>query len=137
MHRKHLDRPFALVMLLAVSTTTCYAQGEDSSTAERDLLVIEAMLPGIYANANQSYFDGRGDRDEKHRPLFLDVRSAGDRSFVVTGYFDNDPENALPAEHWSLSVDESSNTRITFARSAIQQVLTGGPDEKLETPAER
>ncbi|MGI9260740.1 MAG: hypothetical protein ACR2QR_01820 [Woeseiaceae bacterium] len=109
MHRIKLSAPFAVATLLAF-TTTCFAQGEDSSTAERDLMAIDAMLPGIYANANQSYFDGRGEREERHRPLFIDVRSAGGMSFVVTGYFDNDPESALPAEYWSLSVDESSNT---------------------------
>ncbi len=27
-----------------------------------------------------------------------------------------------------LKVDESSNTRITFSRSAIQQILTAAPD---------
>jgi preprotein translocase subunit YajC len=32
-----------------------------------------------------------------------------------------------------LKVDESSNTRITFARSAVQQVLTISPD-LAETP---
>lgn len=127
MYRKKLNGLLAIVMLFAVTSTTCYAQGEDSSTAERDIMVIDAMLPGIYANANQSYFDGRGDRDEKHSPLFVDVRSAGDKSFVVTGYFDNDPENALPAEHWSLSADQSSNT----VRMRTQHLSL----DELENPA--
>jgi len=102
-------------MFLAVTTSTSFAQGEDSTTAARDLLVINAMLPGIYANANQSYFDGRGDRETKHKPLFVDVRtvevsSAGDRVVSATGYFNNDPEQALDPMLWSLSEDPSSNT---------------------------
>lgn len=115
MHRKYLNRSTALAVLLTVATTTCYAQGEDSSTAERDLLVIDAMLPGIYANANQAYFDGRGQRETKHRPLFVDVQtvdvsSAGNRVVSATGYFDNDPEQTLDPMLWSLSEDSSSNT---------------------------
>ncbi len=115
MHRKLLNRSIALVMLLAATTSTSFAQGEDSTTAARDLLVINAMLPGIYANANQSYFDGRGDRETKHKPLFVDVRSvdvssAGDRVVTATGYFNNDPEQALDPMLWSLSEDPSSNT---------------------------
>lgn len=110
MLKKYLRRLVAIAMSLTVVAATCYAQGEDSSTAERDIMVINTMLPGIYANASQSYFDGRGDRDERHRPMYVEVRSVGDMSFVATGYFDNDPEKALPAELWTLSVDESSNT---------------------------
>lgn len=108
-------RAVLLMGVIALLAEPCFAQGEDSSTAGRDLLVIDAMLPGIYANANQSYFDVRGDRDTKHRPLFAEIRSvdllsAGDHVMAVTGYFDNDPEQALQPMLWSLSEDTSSNT---------------------------
>lgn len=104
-----------LAGVLTLLAQPCFAQGEDSSTAGRDLLVIHAMLPGIYANANQSYFDGRADRDTKHRPLFVEIRSvdvpsAGDRVIAATGYYDNDPKQALEPMLWALSEDPSSNT---------------------------
>ncbi len=105
-----------LVMgLLSVVAQPCFAQGEDSTTAGRDLMVIHAMLPGIYANANQSYFDVRGDRNPKHRPLFVEVRSvdvpsAGDRVLAITGYFDNDPAQPLQPMLGSLTEDTASNT---------------------------
>jgi len=127
MHPKNLHKTIAMVMLLAAFSRTCFAQGEDSSTADRDLMVIEAMLPGIYANASQNYFDRRGDRDEKHGALFVDVRSAGDNSFVVTGYVDNDVENTIPTEHWSLDVDETSNTvRMRSLRISDDEVANPG-----------
>ncbi len=100
---------------LAVLAQPCFAQGEDSTTAGRDLMVIHSMLPGMYANSNQSYFDVRGDRDTKHRPLYVEIRSvdvpsAGDRVMDVTGYFDNEPDEQLEPMLWSLTEDESSNT---------------------------
>jgi len=106
------------VLLLGLTTLLaqpCFAQGEDSTTAERDLLVINAMLPGIYASANQSYFDVRGSRETKHRPLFVDIRpvdvpSAGDYVLAVSGYYDNDPEQVIEPMLWSLAEDKSTNT---------------------------
>jgi len=35
------------------------AQGEDSTVAERDILILSTLLPGRYDNRNQVYFDGR------------------------------------------------------------------------------
>lgn len=43
------------------------AQGQDSQTSERDLLVIQEMLTGVYDNANQAYFDGRRGLDSSLR----------------------------------------------------------------------
>ena len=108
-------RAVFVVGVLGTLAQPCFAQGEDSTTAGRDLMVIDAMLPGIYANANQSYFDVRGDRDPKHRPLFVEVRSvdvpsAGDRILAFTGYFDNDPEQTLQPMLASLTEDADSNT---------------------------
>lgn len=49
---------FAVWLLLLVSPAV-FAQGQDSTPAERSLLIMTEMLPGIYDNANQAYFDGR------------------------------------------------------------------------------
>jgi hypothetical protein len=37
------------------------AQGQDSTPGQRSLLIMAELLPGIYDNANQSYFDTRRD----------------------------------------------------------------------------
>ena len=122
-------RPVLLAIVLTLMAQPCLSQGEDSSTAARDLMVVNAMLPGIYANANQNYFDGRADRETKHRPLFMEVRSVdlpsvGEHVFAVTGYFDNDPAQLLQSMLWSLSEDTSSNA----VRMRVWQVDEGEID---------
>lgn len=62
---------------------------KDGTEAARDLLVIEAMLPGIYNNANQSYFDQRLKHEVKHGFFEttverLDNISNGKSEFMVT-----------------------------------------------------
>lgn len=39
--------------------TNGFAQGQDSTPGERNLLVMAELLPGIYDNSNQHYFDQR------------------------------------------------------------------------------
>lgn len=48
----------ALVFWLALPDAA-QAQGEDSTRYERDAQVIATLLPGLYDNYNQVYFDGR------------------------------------------------------------------------------
>jgi hypothetical protein len=52
--------PCYLAALLACdASSVASAQGQDSTPGERNVLVMAEMLPGIYDNVNQSYFDGR------------------------------------------------------------------------------
>ncbi len=51
---------FLLLWLLSMAFAgQSFAQGQDTTPWSRDLQVIEVMLPGLYSNANQAYFDGR------------------------------------------------------------------------------
>ncbi len=70
----------ALLMSLQVA-----AQGEDSLRSERDLQVVTQLLPGIYANGNQAYFERRtGVAEElRHGGLRVDISTAGDNRFDV------------------------------------------------------
>ena len=97
--------------LMLLTTGTVFAQGEDSTTWERDLLVIDAMLPGLHSNMNQVYFDSRGDRPVKHSLLTLDIASAdmpelGEHVVRVAGYRDNDPDATIASQIWSLHSDD-------------------------------
>ena len=47
-----------IAMLFLVSTFA-HAQGQDSTAGERSLAIMAELLPGLYDNANQAYFDGR------------------------------------------------------------------------------
>ncbi|MEM6937328.1 MAG: hypothetical protein AAF552_12780 [Pseudomonadota bacterium] len=101
--------------IFAVTPTIGWAQGQDSQPYERDLMVIATMLRGGFDNANQSYFDVRGDRDEKHRRIHQVVESVrdsalGEHVFVVSGYWDSDPEKATGSQLWSLRPEPETAT---------------------------
>ena len=48
-----------LIILLMLLPGLAPGQGQDGTPAERDLQVIAELLPGLYDNANQAYFDQR------------------------------------------------------------------------------
>ena len=73
-------------------------------------------------------------RDRKKRKTLLESIQKHDRVQTVGGVIGFVVE--VKPETVVLKVDETANTRITFARTAIQQVLTNGPDEpKIGTHA--
>ena len=46
-------------VLLLFPGPKAWAQGQDSTPTERDIMVIAEMFPGRYDNSNQNYFDQR------------------------------------------------------------------------------
>ncbi len=73
-------------------------------------------------------------RDRKKRKTLLESIKKHDRIQTVGGVIGAIVE--VKSDTIVLKVDESSNTRLTIARSAVQQVLPGGADvEKMEPPA--
>ncbi|MHC4415312.1 MAG: preprotein translocase subunit YajC [Planctomycetota bacterium] len=64
-------------------------------------------------------------RDRKKRQAMISAVKKHDKVQTVGGVIGSVME--VKPDTVVLKVDESSNTRITFARSAIQQVLTSGP----------
>jgi len=72
-------------------------------------------------------------RDRKKRAALLHSVKKHDRVQTVGGVIGSIVE--VKTDTVVLKVDETSNTRITFARSAVQQVLDGGANgDKLEPP---
>src|SRR5215510_10739875 len=61
-------------------------------------------------------------REKKKREALLNAIKKHDRVQTIGGVIGSVVE--IKPEYVVLKVDESSNTRITFARSAIQQILT-------------
>ena len=103
-------KTFAKITFLATAffSIGVFAQGQDSQSEDRDLLVIETMLLGGFDNANQNYFDQRGKRDIKHRRIHAEVMQAkddSDSSLIASAYWDNDPEAVLG----SLKLDLVAN----------------------------
>lgn len=69
----NMTRILLSASLLMASFTVC-AQGQDSTPAERYLRVMVEMLPGIYDNANQNYFDRRRELSEADQHARVHVR---------------------------------------------------------------
>jgi preprotein translocase subunit YajC len=70
-------------------------------------------------------------RDRKKREAMIKAVKKHDRVQTIGGVIGSIVE--VKSNTVVLKVDESSNTRITFARSAVQQVLTAGSDSEGET----
>lgn len=66
------------IAALTLLTPALFAQGMDSTPAERQLQIPAEMLPGHYSNANQAYFDIRRKLPEKavHGKLEISITPA-------------------------------------------------------------
>ena len=64
---------FLLLIILLAGGNTAWTQGQDSTPGERYLLVMAELLPGIYDNANQHYFDKRRALEEEDRHSRINV----------------------------------------------------------------
>jgi len=62
-----------LLVILLTGWNTARAQGQDSTPGERYLLVMAELLPGIYDNANQHYFDKRRALEEEDRHIRINA----------------------------------------------------------------
>ncbi len=69
-------------------------------------------------------------RDRKKREAMIKAVKKHDRVQTIGGVIGSIVE--VKSNTVVLKVDESSNTRITFARSAIQQVLATDSDSEVE-----
>ncbi len=56
-----------LYLISLLLPAIAFGQGQDSTLAERNLLIMNELLPGIYDNANQAYFDTRRGLDAVDR----------------------------------------------------------------------
>jgi hypothetical protein len=117
------------------------AQGQDGTPAERSLQVLAALLPGIYDNANQEYFDLRLGLPTADRHGRLHVRiqpinhpDLGTPSFWVRAW--RDPA-AAPAERrlWSLAPDAENPQRVRMIQFAFDGPAHAELDEGPEPPA--
>ncbi len=59
--------PALLALAACMVAGPAWAQGQDSTPAARNLLIMAELLPGIYDNANQAYFDRRRGLPQEDR----------------------------------------------------------------------
>lgn len=72
--KRALCAPAAALLLAAAGSAV--AQGQDSTAGERNLSIMAELLPGLYDNANQAYFDrrrGLPDAD-RHARVAIEIR---------------------------------------------------------------
>lgn len=77
----------SVLSLLCLAAAPVRAQGQDSTPAERHRLVLAELLPGVYDNVNQFYFDRRralpeGDRHERMRTTITRIAAPGFGEFA-------------------------------------------------------
>ena len=104
------------VMILGLSSgRTALAQGEDSSFADRDIMVLAEMLPGRYDNMDQFYFDRRlkipeEDRHERLHSIIarVELPAFGPYAFYVQDYRNDAEDKPYRQRIYSLSVDEAA-----------------------------
>jgi len=95
---------FSLAWLLPIAVPNQgLAQGQDSTPWSRDLQVIEVMLPGVYSNANQAYFDGRRKVDDPQPRHNLLIEVAGDGFDITLSAPDG---TVMSSQRWSLAEDD-------------------------------
>jgi hypothetical protein len=106
---------FAAVVDAAERTPRKPGWSNDQPPIQRDLMVMEALLPGTYDNHEQVYFDDRLDfgPGQKHRRVHTEIRRIGDerfgqRAFLVQSWWDDDASRQ-DTRIYSLYQDDAEN----------------------------
>lgn len=73
----------SFITIYAMFGSAVYAQGQDSTPAERDIMILSEMLPGLYDNANQSYFDVRlkQPKSQRHEGVYSQISRVATKQF--------------------------------------------------------
>lgn len=101
----------ALLVLLGLGVMPLQqvaAQGQDSTIVERDRQVIATLLPGVWNNNNQSYFDRRlkvAD-DDAHGRLHIHVESDAPMRFTLQLRWGSTQEAAT---NWSVELADGED----------------------------
>lgn len=104
-----------LVVASSLAAAGVHAQGQDSAPYERDIQVIDAMLAGLYSNANQSYFDRRTGREPRHAALTVEIERSADSRFEVSA----GPANGGARTYsWTLEADRRRGAVVMLSEAA-------------------
>jgi hypothetical protein len=95
------------------------AQGQDSTPAERSLLIMAELLPGLYDNANQNYFDRRRGLPEADRHPRINTRieriaapAFGPHAFLWTNTVTEGEQKTTSHRIVTLSVEPSAEAVV-------------------------
>ena len=121
-------RTLTIILLAYAGSIGCaWAQGQDGTPGERNLQIIAELLPGLYDNANQAYFEQRLNypEDQRHARLQVSIEAVdepelGDDMFQMHDYL-------LEAVSFSAPLFAAGD----FSRTAIG---TSAPIDKRASP---
>ena len=103
-----------LLIVFLLSAAGVHAQGQDSARYERDILVIDAMLEGLYSNSNQSYFDRRTGSEPRHAAMNLRIERSADSGFEVTA---RPTGREARTYTWSLETDRRRGAVVMLSEA--------------------
>jgi len=115
MMRSYAGGGWALAALLATSLAgQAWAQGQDGTPGERDLLVIADLLPGDYDNYDQTSFERRlgVPEDERHQRRHTtltrqQLAAFGDHAFLAEEYGGKGGDELLRRSIYALAADNT------------------------------
>lgn len=72
-----------LCVVNLIFASSALAQGQDSTPAERDIMILGQMLPSLYDNSNQAYFDVCLKRPDaqRHQNIYNEVSRIQSKHF--------------------------------------------------------
>ncbi|MEM7280282.1 MAG: hypothetical protein AAF438_01435 [Pseudomonadota bacterium] len=109
---------------------TASAQGEDSTRYERDAQVISQLLPGVYDNYNQVYFDGRMGlpKAEIHKRREIGIKR-------LSGSRDSPQSVFKVTDKMTMNVDRYGNTaeqRRVFETGKVFVVFANNEEQGVQ-----
>ncbi len=107
---------YALATIITINGGgVAFAQGQDGTPSERNIMIVDRMLPGYYDNANQAYFDRRLKKVDGavHRRMGLTIERVeaenfSDRSFVAIFEGEDEADIAPTRALLALEVDNKA-----------------------------
>ena len=117
-----MTKPAAFAAVVAAGlmwSGAVLAQGQDSTTAERDIMAITESLPGTFDNREQVYFDQRGGvpKEKQHGRLHsivarIELPAFGPFAFFVQDARDNKLDDPYRLRIYAFSTDKKDPDRV-------------------------
>ena len=136
---------FVCTAVLSLTTLNAWAQGQDGTPGQRNLQVMDQLLPGRYDNTNQAYFDKRlgVPEVEAHNQMHVEISRAdvedSAHAFVVDSVAGG-PDGPRMRRVWVLQEDQDprlvrmrmfeldSDAVLPFSLAAMEDRYLSGCD---------
>jgi hypothetical protein len=122
---------FVLGAAMALGAQAAYAQGQDSTPTERDIMILAEMLPGVYDNEEQTYFNGRTKvrKEASHERMNskivrVDLPAFGRYVFFVQDSIESKLDEPTRIKLYTLAADNAAKA----VRMRMYD-LASGPDK--------